>query len=136
ENLTNGWGSIRPGFYAEQEAAFENWSYSTDLSGYLDKLPATANVAFGIRNALNAGSDPTDADGSVSGNDAAAQEEMDGSVSGNDASAQEKTDGSVSGNGAAAQEKTDGSVSGNDAAVQGACEGSFSETILQRGKIL
>lgn len=36
-NLTNGWGSIRPGFYAEQEATFENWSYSakqTDLEKY------------------------------------------------------------------------------------------------------
>ncbi len=26
--LTDGWGSIRPGFYAEQEATFENWNYS------------------------------------------------------------------------------------------------------------
>ncbi len=39
QDLTNGWGSIRPGFYAEQEATFENWSYSADLSGYQDKLP-------------------------------------------------------------------------------------------------
>ena len=29
-NLTNGWGSIRPGFYAEQEATFENWNFSTE----------------------------------------------------------------------------------------------------------
>ena len=39
QNLTSGWGSIRPGFYAEQEATFENWGYSADISGYQDKLP-------------------------------------------------------------------------------------------------
>ena len=34
-NLTSGWGSVRLGFYAEQEATFENWSYSTDVTKYI-----------------------------------------------------------------------------------------------------
>ncbi len=34
-NLTSGWESVRLGFYAEQEATFENWSYSTDVSKYI-----------------------------------------------------------------------------------------------------
>ena len=33
-NLTNGWGSVRLGFYAEQEATIENWNYSTDATKY------------------------------------------------------------------------------------------------------
>ncbi len=36
-NITSGWGSIRPGFYAEQEATYENWKFSTeqtDLEAY------------------------------------------------------------------------------------------------------
>ncbi len=44
-NLVNGWGSVRPGFYAEQEATFENWSYSTDVTKYirLESAPYTIN---------------------------------------------------------------------------------------------
>lgn len=44
-NLTNGWGSVRLGFYAEQEATIENWNYSTDVSKYarLESAPYTIN---------------------------------------------------------------------------------------------
>ena len=41
----NSWGTVRPGFYAEQGATFENWSYSTDVTKYirLESAPYTIN---------------------------------------------------------------------------------------------
>ncbi|MDE7353126.1 MAG: hypothetical protein K2O06_08750, partial [Acetatifactor sp.] len=65
ENLTNGWGSIRPGFYAEQEAAFENWSYSTDISGYESKLPTKETGSLTVKvTGVDTGAAVTVTDGS------------------------------------------------------------------------